>query len=111
MKRRLGASGIFVEVDGKYYLGESRLKQVGEGTNRKMGAGGRYNTRKRMLELRIARMILGVVVVALVLYDLLYVGGATLRYLIIVLLFVWVVLTLSQLYWLSRVRHRMVSGA
>jgi len=111
MKRRLGASGIFVEVDGKYYLDESRLRQVGEWTKGEMDAGSQYNTRRRMLELRIARMILGVIVVALVLYDLLYVGGATLRYLIVVLLFVWLVLTLSQLYWLSRVRHRMVSGA
>jgi hypothetical protein len=28
MKRRLGRSGIFVQVDGKYYLSEDRLKQV-----------------------------------------------------------------------------------
>ena len=30
MKRRLGKSGIFVEVRGKYYLSEERLKQVKE---------------------------------------------------------------------------------
>jgi hypothetical protein len=30
MKRRLGRSGVFVEVDGKYYLSEERLKQVKE---------------------------------------------------------------------------------
>jgi hypothetical protein len=30
MKRRLGKSGIFVEVNGKYYLSEERLKQVKE---------------------------------------------------------------------------------
>jgi lipoate-protein ligase A len=28
MKRRLGQLGIFVEVNGKYYLSEERLKQV-----------------------------------------------------------------------------------
>ena len=28
MKRRLGQLGIFVEVDGKYYLSEERLKEV-----------------------------------------------------------------------------------
>ena len=30
MKRRLGRSGIFVEVNGKYYLSEERLKEVQE---------------------------------------------------------------------------------
>jgi hypothetical protein len=30
MKRRLGKSGIFVEVRGKYYLSEERLKKVKE---------------------------------------------------------------------------------
>jgi hypothetical protein len=28
MKRRLGQLGVFVEVDGKYYLSEQRLKEV-----------------------------------------------------------------------------------
>jgi len=28
MKRRLGQSGIFVEINGKYYLSEERLKKV-----------------------------------------------------------------------------------
>jgi lipoate-protein ligase A len=28
MKRRLGQLGVFVEVDGKYYLSEDRLKEV-----------------------------------------------------------------------------------
>jgi hypothetical protein len=30
MHRRLGRSGIFVEVNGKYYLSEERLKEVRE---------------------------------------------------------------------------------
>ena len=30
MQRRLGRSGIFVEVKGKYYLSEQRLKEVQE---------------------------------------------------------------------------------
>lgn len=30
MKRRLGKTGIFVEVNGKYYLSEERLKQFKE---------------------------------------------------------------------------------
>ena len=28
MKRRLGQTGVFKEVDGKYYLSEERLKEV-----------------------------------------------------------------------------------
>ena len=30
MQRRLGRSGIFVEVNGKYFLSEQRLKEVQE---------------------------------------------------------------------------------
>ncbi len=30
MHRRLGRTGIFVEVDGRYYLSEDRLKEVQE---------------------------------------------------------------------------------
>ena len=30
MQRRLGRTGIFVEVNGKYYLSEQRLKEVQE---------------------------------------------------------------------------------
>jgi hypothetical protein len=30
MHRRLGRTGIFVEVNGKYYLSEDRLKEVQE---------------------------------------------------------------------------------
>jgi hypothetical protein len=30
MKRRLGQLGVFVEVNGKYYLSEERLKEVKE---------------------------------------------------------------------------------
>ena len=38
MHRRLGQSGIFVELNGKYYLNEERLKQIEEQRTR-MGAG------------------------------------------------------------------------
>lgn len=30
MKRRLGQSGVFVEINGKYYLSEERLKEIKE---------------------------------------------------------------------------------
>jgi hypothetical protein len=36
VQRRLGKSGIFVEVNGKYYLSENRLKEIQE-RNRDQG--------------------------------------------------------------------------
>ncbi len=40
MKRRLGQSGVFVEVNGKYYLSEERLKEVKERLATRRRAGG-----------------------------------------------------------------------
>ena len=39
MHRRLGQTGIFIEVNGKYYLNEERLKQIQE-QRAKGGQGG-----------------------------------------------------------------------
>ena len=38
MERRLGQLGIFVEVNGKYYLSEARLKEIGERPGFTLGA-------------------------------------------------------------------------
>ena len=46
MHRRLGQTGIFVEVNGKYYLNENRLKQIQEQRAQRGAAGtggGGYN--------------------------------------------------------------------
>jgi lipoate-protein ligase A len=40
MKRRLGQLGIFVEVNGKYYLSEERLKQVKDKIAERRGSRG-----------------------------------------------------------------------
>ena len=40
MHRRLGQTGIFVEVNGKYYLSEERLKQIQEQRQKTQGGGG-----------------------------------------------------------------------
>ena len=53
MRRRLGRSGIFVEVNGKYYLSEQRLKQMEALNSAGWGAGG---SRKRLLTLRISQL-------------------------------------------------------
>ena len=46
MHRRLGQTGIFVEVNGKYYLSEERLKQFQEQRQQRAqqgGGGGGWN--------------------------------------------------------------------
>jgi hypothetical protein len=41
MHRRFGQTGIFVEVNGKYYLNEEKLKQIQqERANASSGGGG-----------------------------------------------------------------------
>jgi hypothetical protein len=42
MKRRLGATGIFVDVGGKYYLDEAKLKQVRRNGGPGAGAGAEW---------------------------------------------------------------------
>ena len=67
MKRRLGRSGIFVEVNGKYYLNEARLKEIEE--LRRTEATG-WGSRSRMFTLRLVRMVLVVLAVGLLLANL-----------------------------------------
>jgi hypothetical protein len=40
MHRRLGQTGIFIEVNGKYYLSEERLKQIQEQRQKTQDSGG-----------------------------------------------------------------------
>ena len=47
MHRRLGQLGIFVEINGKYYLNEERLKQIQEQRSKgRSGSGGGSNRRR-----------------------------------------------------------------
>jgi len=41
MERRLGRSGVFVEVNGKYYLSEEKLKEIREQLALRRGFRGR----------------------------------------------------------------------
>jgi len=111
MKRRLGRTGIFVDVGGKHYLNETRLREANE---RQQGTtspgGGRMGVRRNMMTIRILRMIIGVTVVALVLLNLLYGRGTVSWYLIIALIVVWIAISLFQILYLSRERSRIRSG-
>jgi hypothetical protein len=112
MRRRLGATRIFVDVDstGKYYLDEARLQQIQQGRRVRGGWGGAggegWASRGSMIALRLVRMVLGLAIVVLVLSNILFVESTALRLAILGLALIWVVLTLFQFYYLSRTRRR-----
>jgi hypothetical protein len=97
MKRRLGRTGIFVDVGGRYYLDEARLSQFERGPMARPGAGSRLRT------LRMSRMLVGVLAVALALLNFLlrswYVWAVAAA-----LMVVWIALTVLDIYYMSRVR-------
>jgi hypothetical protein len=113
MHRRLGATGIFVEVSGKYYLDEAKLQQVEE-QRRAMGGGGMggggWGQGGSMLALGIARRTIGIIVILLVITNILVVRSLDVSILVAALLGVWVVLSVYQLMRLSRRRKRWSSG-
>jgi len=108
MKRRLGATGIFVDLGGKYYLDEAKLQQVQQqrGAGRGGGMGGGWGPRGNMFALRIARMDIGLSAVVLALSNLLFVQSGYLRLATVGLVVLWIVLTVVQMIYLSRARSR-----
>jgi len=72
MRRRLGRSGIFVGLNGKYYLSEERLKQIREQRQkaRGSGAGEGWNSRKTLMTLRVACLVATFLFVFLLLINL-----------------------------------------
>jgi hypothetical protein len=109
MKRRLGRTGIFVNVGGKYYLDEARLKQIEE---RRGGASGAQWTSKRnALGIRMARMIVGLAAIVLALTNIFFVQSEYLRLVVVSLVVLWIILTVFQIYYVSRARSRLREGA
>lgn len=103
MKRRLGRSGIFVEVNGKYYLSEERLKQMRGLSN---AEGAAWSSRKRILTLRIVQMITVALFVTLMLANI-FVQSWEMRVISSSFLVVWLVVCILQIYYLSRARRRV----
>jgi len=103
MKRRLGRSGIFVEVNGKYYLSEERLKQMRGLGNAEAAA---WSSRKRILTLRIVQMITVVLFVTLMLANI-FVQSWEMRVISSSFLVVWLAVCILQIYYLSRARRRV----
>ena len=102
MHRRLGQTKIFVEVNGKYYLDEERLRQIQEQRGRAGFAGGapgwsRYVGILLMLPIGL--------IVAVVLFYFLLVGGASFfpgEFLIILVIALVAVALARMLFWRSR---------
>jgi|SRR5208337_327471 len=108
MHRRLGQAGIFVEVNGKYYLNEERLKQIQQ---QRAGGAGRsgFNRQGAPGWLRYGGILLmlplGIIVVGLlVLYFNVYGGnGYFPGEIILILLVVLVILFVARmLFWRAR---------
>jgi len=102
MKQRLGQTGIFVEVGGKYYLNEQRFREfeqrqmLGWARNSEMSS-----TRRNMSAVRIARMVLGILILSLILVNFLS-GRILLVWIAIaVLIVVWICLSVLQIYYIA----------
>jgi len=111
MHRRLGQSGIIVEVNGKYYLNEERLKQIQE--QRANSASGSYGSGRQrsptwLRYIGILLMLPIGLIVVVVLYFFFtqtgtgYYPGEFLIILIVVLLGVFAA---RLLFWRSRRRY------
>ncbi|MDA4133432.1 MAG: hypothetical protein OK454_09970 [Thaumarchaeota archaeon] len=106
MKRRLGATGIFVEVGGKYYLDEARLQQVEQQRGAGDVRGGQWASRKNMFALRMVRRVVGVSAIILVVLNIFVFGSLDVRLVVVALVVAWIALTVFQLYYIARLRGR-----
>jgi hypothetical protein len=102
MKRRLGRLGVFVEVNGKYYLSEERLKQIEE---LRSARGGAWNPRNRIMTLRLVQLAIVVLLVTLFLVNI-FVQSWELRIVSAIFLVVLLVMITVQIYYLSRARKK-----
>lgn len=109
MHRRLGATGIFVEVSGRYYLDEVRLAQFQQrraGALGNPGAGSGWRSRQDMVTLRMARVAIAITAVLLIIANIVFIRSIYVSAVVLVLIIAWVVLTAFQFYYLARMRNR-----
>ena len=100
IQRRLGQLGVFIEVNGKYYLSEERLKELEE---QRLARQTGSNARKKLLNLRIIRITIGILLIALVLVNL-FIHSLEMRVLSSMLLVISLGVSILQLYYLTRIR-------
>ncbi len=111
MHRRLGQTGIFVEVNGKCYLNEECLRQIQEQRVKgrsENGGGGSWNRGDQSSWFRAAGILLVLpigLIVALALFYLLAVGGVSFfpgEFLILMVIVLVVVAVARILFWRAR---------
>ena len=112
MHRRLGQSGIFVEVNGKYYLNEERLKQIQEQrakTGSGSGEGGRSGNRPPTWSRVVGTLLIlpiGIIIALVLFYFVVFNGGFFLGEFLVILLVIFLALAVARLlFWRSRRRY------
>ena len=111
MHRRLGQTGIFVEVNGKYYLNEERLKQIQQERAKTGTADGGGNRERPPTWLRYAGILLmlpiGLIVVILLFFFFSQTGASYYpgEFLIVLLIVMIVLFAARMLLWRSRRRY------
>ena len=106
MKRRLGRSGIFIEMNGKYYLSEERLKQIEELRSEREETG---DPRKRIMTLRLFQLGTVIFFVILLLISIVVQNSELRQYLLVasvIFMTAWIAITILQIHYLSRARKR-----
>ena len=114
IQRRLGQLRIFVEVDGKYYLDEERLKQIQEQSSR-AGSGRNGGAGRSRAEAPGCSRYVGILlmlpiglIVSLALFYLLVFNGVSFfpgEFLIILTIVMVVVAVIRILFWRSKRRY------
>ena len=114
MHRRLGQSGIFVEINGKYYLNEERLKQIEE-QRAKMGSGssggGGWNRAGSSSWYRVVGIFLmlpiGIIIALVLFYFFAFKGGGYFpgEFLVVLLVIFLALFVVRMLFWRSRRRY------
>lgn len=113
MHRRLGQSGIFVEINGKYYLNEERLKQIQEQrAKEESGSGGgsgwsRSGPPTWPHVVGILLMLpIGIIIALVLFYFVAFRGGFFPGEFLIVFVVIFLGLALARLlFWRSRRRY------
>jgi len=102
MNRRLGKLGVFVEVDGKYYLSEQRLEEIQKG---KFRAGTIRDSRRKLLLLRILRIATVILFLTTLLVNL-FINSLESRMISLAFLIVLLALSILQIYYLMKIRRK-----
>jgi hypothetical protein len=113
MHRRLGQSGIFVEVNGRYYLNEERLRQIQEQRAKagyESSGGGGWSRAGPPTWSRVVGILLmlpiGIIIALALFYFVAFRGGFFPGELLIVLLIIFLGLSVVRLlFWRSRRRY------